>query len=120
MPGVFWVTIKKSKTEGFFGSAKKGPRDFFGYAKKSSDFFKRTNSEVLIFLGIKYEPLSDPPIIKICGWSPGLLQSANVRFSVASRTMKRVYNSRPFLYFCILGIFICTNACKIYILMFKS
>ena len=23
-----------------------------------------------IFLGIKYEPLSDPPVIKICEWGP--------------------------------------------------
>ena len=45
----------------FLGVAKKGLRDFFGYAKKSSDFFGYTNSEVVIFLGIKYEPLSNPP-----------------------------------------------------------
>ena len=54
---------------------KKGLRDFLGYAKKSSDFFGWTNSEVVIFLSIKYEPLSDlppphPPVIKICGWGP--------------------------------------------------
>ena len=49
---------------------KKGLRDFFGYAKKSSDLFGETNSEVVIFLGIKYEPLSDLPIIKICEWGP--------------------------------------------------
>ena len=24
----------------------------------------------MIFLGIKYEPLSDPPVIKICEWGP--------------------------------------------------
>ena len=29
--------------------------------KKSSDFLGKTNSEVVIFLGMKYEPLSDPP-----------------------------------------------------------
>ena len=34
---IFWATEKK--TEGFFGVVKKGLRDFFGYAKKSSDFF---------------------------------------------------------------------------------
>ena len=28
---IFWVT---KKTEGFFGVAKQGLRDFFGYAKK--------------------------------------------------------------------------------------
>ena len=26
--------------------------------------------KVGIFLGIKYEPLSDPPFIKICEWGP--------------------------------------------------
>ena len=44
---IFWVYEirqdflgrKKKKTEGFFWVAEKGPRDFFGYAKKSSDFF---------------------------------------------------------------------------------
>ena len=30
---------RERKTEGFLGVAKKGLRDFFGYAKKSSDFF---------------------------------------------------------------------------------
>ena len=49
------------KKQGFFRVAKKGLRDFFGCVKKSSDFFGKTNSEVVIFLGIKYEPLSDPP-----------------------------------------------------------
>ena len=29
---------EKKKTKGFFGVAKKGQRDFFGYANKSSDF----------------------------------------------------------------------------------
>ena len=24
----------------------------------------------MIFLGLKYEPLSDPPVIKICEWGP--------------------------------------------------
>ena len=48
--------------EGFFGVAKKELRDFLGYVKKSSDFFGLTNSEVVIFLGKKYEPLSDAPI----------------------------------------------------------
>ena len=35
-PGFFWVA---KKTEGFLWVAKKGLRNFFGYAKKSSDFF---------------------------------------------------------------------------------
>ena len=36
--GIFWGREKK---EGFFWVAKKGLRDFGGYAKKSSDFFGR-------------------------------------------------------------------------------
>ena len=36
--GIFLGRRKKKKKEGFFWVAKKGPRDFFGYAKKSSDF----------------------------------------------------------------------------------
>ena len=40
------------------------------YAKKRRDFYGQTNSEVGIFLGMKYEPLSDPPVIKICEWGP--------------------------------------------------
>ena len=32
--------------------------------KKGVIFFGWTNSEVLIFWGIKYEPLSDPPSLK--------------------------------------------------------
>ena len=35
-----------------------------------SDFFGWKNSEVVIFLSIKYEPLSGTPIIKICEWGP--------------------------------------------------
>ena len=46
-PGFFWVA---KKTKGFLG-----------VAKKSSDFYWQTNSEVVISLGIKYKPLSDPP-----------------------------------------------------------
>ena len=38
MPGFFG---SRKETEGFFGVAKKGLRDFFGYAKKSSDFLGR-------------------------------------------------------------------------------
>ena len=37
---IFWVT-------------KKGLRDFLRYAKKSSDFFGWTNSEVVIFFGYR-------------------------------------------------------------------
>ena len=70
--GIFWVA---KKTKGFLGVAKKGLRDFFGYAKKSSNFYWQTNSEVVIFLGIKYIPLFGPPpppplVVKICEWGP--------------------------------------------------
>ena len=57
--GIFWGCKKRIK--GFFGG---------GYAKKSCDFFAWTNSEVVTFLGIKYEALSDPYVIKISEWGP--------------------------------------------------
>ena len=69
-PGFFWVA---RKTNGYFGVAKKGLRDFWGYAKKSSNFNWQTNSEVVISLGIKYKPLSDPPSPPPslnCEWGP--------------------------------------------------
>ena len=81
----FWVAKKKQKD--FFWVAKKGLRDFLGYAKKSSDFFGQTNSEVVIFWGIKYEPLSDLPVIKICEWGPWVftkLDLASVYFTAKS------------------------------------
>ena len=56
---IFWVFERS--WEGFYGVVKKVLRDFLGYAKKSSDFNWQTNSEVVISLGIKYKPLSDPP-----------------------------------------------------------
>ena len=62
------------KKERYFWVAEKGLRDFRGgYAKKSSDFFGLTNSEVVIFLGIKYKPLSDPspPSLKFMSGIPG-------------------------------------------------
>ena len=44
-PSDFFGSMKdagmQKKTEGFFWVAKKGLRDFFGYAKKSSDFLGR-------------------------------------------------------------------------------
>ena len=55
--GIFW---DREKT-GFFGVAKKGLRDFLGYARKRIDFYLQTNYEVEISLGIKYKPLSDTP-----------------------------------------------------------
>ena len=36
------------------------PWDFFGYAKKEG-FFGYINSEIGIFLGIKYEPMTASP-----------------------------------------------------------
>ena len=48
-----------------------------GMLKKGKIFLGETNSEVGIFLGIKYEPLSDPPVIKICGWGPWVPRSSN-------------------------------------------
>ena len=56
---IFWGC--KVKQRDFFWVAIKGLRGFFWYAKKSSDFLGKTNSENVIFLGIKYKPLSDPP-----------------------------------------------------------
>ena len=47
-----FLGCEKKKTEGFFWFAKKGLMDFFGYAKKSNDFFGQINSEVVIFLDI--------------------------------------------------------------------
>ena len=38
MSGIFWAA---RKTEEFFGVLKKGLGDFFGYAKKTSDFLGR-------------------------------------------------------------------------------
>ena len=55
------IFLGRKKNKGFWGVVKKGLRDFGGYAKKSSDFNWQINSEVVISLGIKYKPLSDPP-----------------------------------------------------------
>ena len=69
--------LRKKGLRHFWGVAKRGLRDFLGYAKKSSKFFGLANSEVVIFLDMKYEPLSDPHrpppplVIKICEWAPG-------------------------------------------------
>ena len=32
----------------------------------------------MIFSGIKYEPLSDPPVIKICEWGPWVFMTGNI------------------------------------------
>ena len=49
---------RKKKTERFFGVAEKGPRDFFGYAKKNSDIF-----------GLLL--LDPPPSLKFVSGAPG-------------------------------------------------
>ena len=38
--------------------------------KKVGIFLGRQILKLGFFLGIKYEPLSDPPIIEICEWGP--------------------------------------------------
>ena len=38
--------------------------------KKVGIFLGRQILKVGFFWGIKYEPLSDPPVIKICEWGP--------------------------------------------------
>ena len=65
-----WHVLAFQKIKIKFADAKT-LRDFFGYAKKSTDFFGQTNSEVGIFWGIKYEPLSDPPSLKYVSGAPG-------------------------------------------------
>ena len=77
---IFWVYERRRD---FFGSRKK-QRDFLGYAKKSSDFNWQTNSEVVISLGIKYKPLSDPP--------PPILPLSSLKF------VSGAPGSSPFLY----------------------
>ena len=70
------IFLGREKNRGNFWRCKKGLREFWGYAKKVVIFLGRqNNSEVVIFLSIKYEPLSDPPpsptpVIKICEWGP--------------------------------------------------
>ena len=55
----FFVSWKK---QGVFLGCEKMTKGFFlGILKKSNDFYGQTNSEIASFLGIKYEPLSDPP-----------------------------------------------------------
>ena len=59
----FWpkvIFLGRQKNRGIFQGCEK--KDFKGFfAKKRSNFFGYTNSEVVISLGIKYEPLSPPP-----------------------------------------------------------
>ena len=60
------------KNRGIFGGCKKRTMGFFGVpvCLKSRDFWRWTNSEVVIFFGIKYEPLSDPPSLKFVSGAP--------------------------------------------------
>ena len=65
--GIFWGIFQKINNKICWCTNTEG---FFWVAKKVGIFFGQTNSEVGIFWGIKYEPLLDPPIIKICEWGP--------------------------------------------------
>ena len=65
---IFWVYerrrdfLGREKNKGIFlGLRKKGLWDFGGMLKKRIDFYWQKNSEVVISLGIKYKPLSEPP-----------------------------------------------------------
>ena len=52
--------------------------DLLGSVKDAEIFWGRKNTGTFLgcekrtkgFLGIKYEPLSDTPVIKICEWDP--------------------------------------------------
>ena len=47
--------------------------EFFGSRKKTEGFFWVVPRKVVIFLGIKYEPLSDPPLsLKLVSCAPGV------------------------------------------------
>ena len=55
------IFLGRHKNKGILGGCEKRTKGFVGgYAKKKSDFYWQTNSEVVISLGIKYKPLSDP------------------------------------------------------------
>ena len=55
------IFLGRDKNKGIWGGCEKRTKGFFGgYAKKKSNFYWQTNSEVVISLGIKYKPLSDP------------------------------------------------------------
>ena len=59
--GIFLGREKKKPERDFFGLRKKDKGIFLGMLKKEVIFLG-----VVIFSGIKYEPLSDLPVIKIC------------------------------------------------------
>ena len=69
MPAEYFLGSRK-KTEECFWVVKKGQGIYLGMLKKV------VNSEVVIFLGIKYEPLSDPPplppSLKFVSGAPGV------------------------------------------------
>ena len=63
------------KNPGVFVGCEKGTKGYFWvYAKKSSDFFGYTDSEDMIFWGIKYEPLLDTPPLKFVSGALGPLE----------------------------------------------
>ena len=77
----------------FFGLWKKGQGIFLGMLKKVAIFFGQTNFEVVIFLGIKYEPLSDPPpppVIKICEWGPWGPANPNYKLKASINTKNSI------------------------------
>ena len=93
------ISLGCEKTKEFFGVAKKGLRDFGGYAKKRSDFYRQTNSEVVISLDIKYKPLSPPPllVVKICERGPWELSLLVHRIAhKANVTSKQYHNFTRF------------------------
>ena len=63
------------KHTGIFLGHKKNRGIFLGCETRTKGFFGVCQKKVVIFLGIKYEPLLDlppppPPIIKVCEWGP--------------------------------------------------
>ena len=65
-----------------------------GMLKKGSDCFGLTNSEVVIFLGIKYEPLSDPPSLKIVSGAPGYTRTEDFELALFSSFYTRLSYER--------------------------
>ena len=59
------------KDVGIFLGREEKQRDLGGCEKRTKPgFFWVSLFKVVIFLGIKYELLSDHPVIKICAWGP--------------------------------------------------
>ena len=73
-----------------FSRPKKIRASFIDPQKSLLAKMSETNSEVGIFLGIKYEPLSDPPpVIKICEWGPWVYSAASFVRTRTERTSER-------------------------------